>query len=91
MLIHSCLGTLVAQSKCPTLVGHSGIVIKDTEHMFFLVTKENQLKKVPKCNCVFTMPVGTERVFTLYGNQLRTRPADRATKKYKNRLTVELP
>ncbi|KAL2914094.1 RNase P/RNase MRP complex subunit [Polyrhizophydium stewartii] len=79
----------VAKSKCPANVGLSGIVIKDTENTFHLVTRDNKLKVVPKLNNVFTFGIG-DTLFTLFGNQFRTRPAERATKKFKVKMTVDM-
>lgn len=43
---HGALFTVV-KSKCPTLVGISGIVMKETENMFYVVTKQNAMKGKP--------------------------------------------
>ncbi|TFY63987.1 hypothetical protein EVJ58_g2917 [Rhodofomes roseus] len=47
----------VRQSKNPCLVGLSGIVIHETENAFKIVTRNNQLKLVPKQNSVFAFAV----------------------------------
>ena len=85
---HGCLMTIV-KSKVPTLVGQSGIVIKDTENMFYLVTAGNRLKKFPKLGSNFTFMVG-DTLFSLFGSQFRHRPGERVTKKIKNKVSVEL-
>ncbi|PPR02171.1 hypothetical protein CVT24_011359 [Panaeolus cyanescens] len=47
----------VKQSKNPALVGLSGIVIHETENVFKVVTKNDQLKVIPKQNSIFTFAV----------------------------------
>ncbi|KAL5037133.1 hypothetical protein BDV3_006672 [Batrachochytrium dendrobatidis] len=79
----------VVKSKCPSNIGISGIVIKDTENMFHLISRKNTLKAIPKQGNVFTFGVGNSLI-TLYGNQFRTRPADRASKKFKAKPSVAL-
>ncbi|KAJ3274232.1 RNase P/RNase MRP complex subunit [Terramyces sp. JEL0728] len=37
----------VIESKVPTNIHTTGIVIKDTENMFYIATKDNQLKSIP--------------------------------------------
>ena len=44
---------------------------------------------IPKTGCVFRFTVGKHAV-TLYGSQLLFKAADRATRKYKSRATIEL-
>ncbi|KND05125.1 uncharacterized protein SPPG_00795 [Spizellomyces punctatus DAOM BR117] len=85
---HGALLT-VAKSKCPTYIGISGIVIKETENMFYIITKDDCMKIIPKRNNVFTFQVNTN-LFTLYGNQFRTRAGERAAKKFKEKPTVDL-
>ncbi|KAJ1342588.1 hypothetical protein BSLG_002905 [Batrachochytrium salamandrivorans] len=79
----------VVKTKCPSNVGISGIVIKDTENMFHMITRQNKLKVIPKQGNVFTFCVGNA-LLTLYGNQFCTRPADRASKKFKAKPSVSL-
>ncbi|TPX69317.1 hypothetical protein SpCBS45565_g02502 [Spizellomyces sp. 'palustris'] len=106
---HGALLT-VAKSKCPTYIGISGIVIKETENMFYIITKDDCMKSktvpsldgwnqqtnlvscievIPKRNNVFTFQINTN-LFTLYGNQFRTRAGERAAKKFKEKPTVDL-
>ncbi|KAH9934788.1 RNase P/MRP p29 subunit [Fomitopsis serialis] len=47
----------VRQSKNPSLVGLSGIVIHETENAFKIVTRKDQLKMVPKQNSIFAFAV----------------------------------
>ncbi|KAJ3282099.1 RNase P/RNase MRP complex subunit, partial [Borealophlyctis nickersoniae] len=79
----------VTRSKCPANVGLSGIVIKETENMFYIVTKDDKSKMIPKQHHVFTLKV-RDALVTLYGNQFVARSAERAAKKFKSKPTVEL-
>lgn len=48
---------------------------------------------LPKANTLFTFTTGgaNGKVYTLYGNQFRTRPGERAAKKFKDKPSVDLP
>lgn len=73
----------VTQSKCPTLVGLSGIVVLDTKNVLKLLGKDDRLRTIPKAECVFGMKFGN-MVFTIFGKHLCIRPAERSVKKIKN-------
>ncbi|KAI9206428.1 RNase P/MRP, p29 subunit [Polychytrium aggregatum] len=79
----------VVKSKCPSYVGLSGICIKETENMFYLITSKDEYKAVPKANSIFTTKI-KDHVFSLYGNQLIVNPAERASKKFKSRVSINL-
>ena len=36
----------VLRSRCPSYVGLTGILVRETEHMFFVITKANALKSM---------------------------------------------
>ncbi|KAI8815005.1 hypothetical protein BJ742DRAFT_481 [Cladochytrium replicatum] len=86
--LHGCKLTVV-RSKCPTYVGQSGILLKETENMFELIGNDNKLRSIPKMNSVFTFQIKGQLV-TLYGNQFCTRSSERISKKFKSKPTVEL-
>ncbi|KAI8902385.1 Rof/RNase P-like protein [Globomyces pollinis-pini] len=79
----------VTRSKCPSNIGIYGIIVKDTENMLYLITKGDEMKVIPKQNNVFSIAI-RDKLFTLYGNQFCHRPADRASKKFKTKQTVDL-
>ncbi|KAL1923744.1 uncharacterized protein VTP21DRAFT_8724 [Calcarisporiella thermophila] len=79
----------VSKSKCPSYLGVSGIVVKETENIFQIITKKNQLKSIPKANNQFTFQV-RDSIFTLHGNQFCYRAGDRSAKKFKSKPTVDL-
>ncbi|KAG8706800.1 hypothetical protein FRC09_002197 [Ceratobasidium sp. 395] len=92
-------GLTVKASKCPTLVGVSGIVIEETANVFRVITPDDRVKVLPKQNSVFTfsIPLKPEQEdsapqiqFELYGNQFRFRADDRASRKFKSKETIEL-
>ncbi|TFK92390.1 RNase P/MRP p29 subunit [Polyporus arcularius HHB13444] len=47
----------VRQSKNPCLVGLSGIVMHETENAFKVITRNDQLKMLPKQNSIFVLAV----------------------------------
>eukprot|EP01028_Stygiella_incarcerata_P013458 TRINITY_DN82371_c0_g1_i1.p1 TRINITY_DN82371_c0_g1~~TRINITY_DN82371_c0_g1_i1.p1 ORF type:complete len:322 (+),score=78.50 TRINITY_DN82371_c0_g1_i1:84-968(+) len=80
----------VMRSKYPELVGLKGIVVVETEQTFHMVTRKNELKVIPKKGSVFSFVHHGKR-FTLHGNHLCHRPAERTTRKYKgNVLDIDL-
>ncbi|XP_046842716.1 ribonuclease P protein subunit p29-like [Xenia sp. Carnegie-2017] len=79
----------VSKSKCPSYVGLSGIMIQELKNVFKIITKQNELKTLPKINSVFTVDVGGY-LCTLYGNHLRVRSAERSSKKLKSKSTTDL-
>ncbi|KAI9012721.1 Rof/RNase P-like protein [Gaertneriomyces semiglobifer] len=80
----------VVRSKCPTYVGITGIVIKETENMFYIVTEQDEAKVVPKRNNVFMFETREGERFTLFGNQFCTRSGERVAKKFKDKPTVDM-
>ncbi|KAI9341972.1 Rof/RNase P-like protein [Obelidium mucronatum] len=79
----------VTQSKCKHFVGISGIMIKETDNMFYIITRENVVKGVPKAKSNFSF-VHDDNLFTLYGCSLKGSAADRVTKKLRWKNSVEL-
>ncbi|CAB3995869.1 Ribonuclease P subunit p29 [Paramuricea clavata] len=79
----------VSKSKCPGYVGLSGILLQETKNVFKIITKQDEIKTVPKANSVFTVDI-EGYLCTLYGNQLRIRSAERSSKKFKTKPTTDL-
>ncbi|QRV89745.1 ribonuclease P protein subunit p29 [Ceratobasidium sp. AG-Ba] len=93
---HGCR-LAVKASKCPTLVGLTGIVIEEAANVFRIITPDDRVKVLPKQNSIFTFAIplqpGQEEPqiqFELYGNQFRFRADDRASRKFKSKETIEL-
>jgi ribonuclease P protein subunit POP4 len=90
----------VVRSECVSRVGVSGIVVKDTRFTFEVVTKRNELKILPKEGTVFRFEVPLDDgdlaqskkplVFELHGNQFKTRAPDRANRKFKMHIDLDL-
>lgn len=79
----------VSKSKCASYIGVTGIAIQETENMFKLITRDNDMKCIPKGHSIFTFRL-RDHMFTLYGDQFRYRSAIRATKKFKNKPSIDL-
>eukprot|EP01104_Vermistella_antarctica_P011704 TRINITY_DN3302_c0_g1_i2.p1 TRINITY_DN3302_c0_g1~~TRINITY_DN3302_c0_g1_i2.p1 ORF type:complete len:269 (+),score=85.78 TRINITY_DN3302_c0_g1_i2:238-1044(+) len=79
----------VVQSRCPSLVGVGGIVAFETQHLFKVITKGDEMKALPKAGSVFAVAVGKHLV-TLYGNNIRFRPSERSSRRFTTQVTIEL-
>lgn len=86
----------IVRSRCVSRVGLRGIVVKDTKFTFELITKQNELKTVPKEQTVFRFEVPFEEegkkplVFEIHGNQFEARAPDRANRKFKMHIDLDL-
>ncbi|RUP50252.1 hypothetical protein BC936DRAFT_139858 [Jimgerdemannia flammicorona] len=85
---HGAIMTVV-RSKCHSYIGVTGIMVQETENLFRIVTEQNRIKAVPKAASVFSFKVRNE-VYTIYGNHIRYRAAERAAKKFKAKPTIDL-
>lgn len=79
----------VVRSRCPSLVGAEGILIRETENTFDIVSAANRLLTIPKAHSVFQISVGAVRC-TIYGNHFCFRASERAVKKFKAKPTISL-
>ncbi|KAK4499842.1 hypothetical protein PRZ48_008028 [Zasmidium cellare] len=86
----------IVRSKCVSRVGLKGIVVKDTKFTFELITAKNELKTVPKEQTIFRFEVPFEEegrkplVFEIHGNQFEARAPDRANRKFKMHIDLDL-
>jgi ribonuclease P protein subunit POP4 len=86
----------VVRSRCSSRVGMTGIVVKDTRFTFEIVTKENVVKTCPKEHTVFRLKLPLEDEgkrpleFEILGSMFEQRPQDRANKKYRLHLDMDL-
>ncbi|KAJ1920905.1 RNase P/RNase MRP complex subunit [Tieghemiomyces parasiticus] len=85
---HGCILTVV-KSKCPSLVGATGIVVQETKGVFKLINRNDQLKSIPKVGTVFAFTFNN-REYQLFGSQLSFASSERAVKKFKPKPTVDL-
>lgn len=82
----------VTQSRCPSLVGISGIVLQETKNAFVLVTFDNQLKS--KCQHEFSVEVsGRLRLhgaLAVISNRSRSITAINVLSKYNSETTPDV-
>ena len=79
----------VDRSRCPSLVGLTGIVVQETRNTLRLITKQDALKTVPKQNSVFSIEIQGYQL-TVYGNNFRYKSSERASHKFKSKHTIDL-
>jgi len=79
----------VVQSKCPSYIGKSGILLKETENTFNIITKNNRLLIIPKVHSVFTIHYD-KLLFQIYGDNFKVRSGERISKKFKVKSIVDL-
>ena len=80
----------VAQSRCPSQVGHSGLVVMETANMLSVVTRADRLLKLPKADCLFTFRIGDRYLVTVHGANFTYAPYVRATRRHKPRAMVNM-
>lgn len=59
----------VVESKNAGFVGTQGIMVRETDHTFGIMTVENKLRVVPKAGAVFMLQLDSLRI-SLFGNNL---------------------
>ncbi|XP_054626847.1 ribonuclease P protein subunit p29 [Dunckerocampus dactyliophorus] len=79
----------VARSKCPSYVGTTGIVIQEFKHVFKIITKQDQMKVIPKRNSVFEVEINGF-ISSIYGNRFAHRASERSAKKFKGSGSIDL-
>ncbi|XP_053304630.1 ribonuclease P protein subunit p29 [Spea bombifrons] len=86
--LHGAL-VMVAKSRCPSYVGITGIILQETKYVFKIITKQDELKVVPKLNCVFSLEIGGF-ISYIYGSKLQMRASERSAKKFKSKGSIDL-
>lgn len=76
---HGCKLTVVRSSNSKHQIGITGIVLQDKKNAFFLLTKENEIKIIPKQGNLFEFEI-FDCKFTLVGSNMCFRPEIRTTK-----------
>ncbi|KAK2580258.1 hypothetical protein KPH14_012509 [Odynerus spinipes] len=79
----------VVKSKCPSLVGISGIIVQDTKNTFRICGMDNIMRTLPKDAIVIKLYLH-ELTLQIFGKQLSIRPTERTVKKFKTAHTFEL-
>ncbi|KAM4602409.1 ribonuclease P protein subunit p29 [Polymixia lowei] len=85
---HGAILTVV-QSKCPSYVGTTGILVQEFKHIFKIITKEDRLKVIPKKNSVFAVEINGF-VSHIYGSKFQHRASERSAKKFKVKGSIDL-
>jgi RNase P/RNase MRP subunit p29 len=76
---HGCKLKVVRSSNSKYQIGITGIVLQDKRNAFFLLTKENEIKIIPKQGSLFEFEIFDFK-FTLVGSNMCYRPEIRTTK-----------
>ncbi|GAU99131.1 hypothetical protein RvY_10175 [Ramazzottius varieornatus] len=79
----------VLESPNSTLVGHEGIVVRETKNMFHIINRDDELKILPKSVCVFQCTCRNTKI-KIFGNNFCARPADRIKKKLGKRQPIKV-
>lgn len=77
----------VLRSKNPSVLKLKGIVIKETQNVFTILSEDNISRTIPKKNCVFRFHWKNVH-FDVLGNNLRMKSAMRTTRKIKSISTL---
>jgi RNase P/RNase MRP subunit p29 len=86
---HGCHLT-VTRSSSKYQIGIAGIVLQDKKNAFFILTKDNKVKIIPKTGCNFQFELFDSIKMTLNGDNMCYRPEMRTTKhvKIKNKKNI---
>ena len=68
-------------SKCPTLIGIEGIVLKENTYSFLIICKDNKIKRIIKNICVFSIFLKNKEI-KIYGSILTKRIEERFKQKF---------
>ncbi|XP_071554773.1 ribonuclease P protein subunit p29 [Temnothorax nylanderi] len=74
----------IDRSRCPSLVGVTGIVIQDTRNTFRVCGTDNVIRTIPKDVVKINIYLDDGVILKAFGRELSIRPAERAVKKFKN-------
>lgn len=80
----------VSRSKTSSLVGLSGIVLKDTRNVFYMLAEDNEVKVVPKCGNLFEFELFDHCRLTLVGSNMILKPEMRVTKHAKIKTKIDV-
>lgn len=79
----------VLQSRNPSHVNLSGIVMEETERTFIVLSPDDRLRTLPKADCVFYLPIN-DVVHVIHGQNFCHRTAQRSKMKVKSKYTIML-
>ena len=78
----------VASATCPSHKDVQGLVVMETKNTLQILGKDNTLRVIPKLGSSFTFVIGGY-LFTIPGASIDSKPAERATKKLKNKVPLD--
>jgi len=78
----------VATATCPSHKDVQGLVVMETKNTLQILGKDNTLRVIPKLGSSFTFVV-SGYLFTIPGASIDSKPAERATKKLKNKVPLD--
>ncbi|XP_065662933.1 ribonuclease P protein subunit p29 [Hydra vulgaris] len=73
----------VRNSKCKSYIGLKGIVVKETKNIFVIITKNDEVKRIPKSMSIFELKLNNFLV-KIAGDAICVLPSIRASKKFKS-------
>jgi ribonuclease P protein subunit POP4 len=79
----------VQDSRSPTHIGLSGIILMELRNAFKVISKTNRVLLLPKAGSVFVLRTCGFLV-TLYGSQLCQRSVDRSVAKFKSTASIDV-
>jgi len=78
----------VTSATCPSHKDVQGLVLMETKNTLQILGKDNILRLIPKLGSSFTFVV-SGYLFTIPGASIDSKPAERATKKLKNKVPLD--
>jgi len=78
----------VTSATCPSHKDVQGLVVMETKNTLQILGKDNILRLIPKLGSSFTFVVNGY-LFTIPGASIDSKPAERATKKLKNKVPLD--
>jgi len=78
----------VASATCPSHVGVTGIVVLESKNTLQIISDDNKLRLIPKLGSSFSFKFEGYK-FTFPGSSIHSKPAERITKKLKNKYPCD--
>jgi len=78
----------VASASCPSHVGVTGIVVLESKNTLQIISQDNKLRLIPKLGSSFSFNFEGYK-FTFPGSSIHSKPAERITKKLKNKYPCD--
>jgi len=78
----------VASASCPSHVGVTGIVVLESKNTLQIISQDNKLRLIPKLGSSFSFNFQGYK-FTFPGSSIHSKPAERITKKLKNKYPCD--